>query len=240
MTLRDGELIGHEVVILAGQGYLLTMRHDPPYPLDEVQTRWRQHLAQRPAEAAFLLYTVLDTVVDGDFPVAAWFEERVNAMEARLFAAGAAPHRLTREIFTMKKDSQRFRRAAWPVRDVLAPVVRGDLGLYPEGARADFRDVYDHAVRVVDQVDATRDLANSALDVPLAVTANRQNEVSKQLTIIATIFLPLTFSTGFFGQNFSVLVRALAGPVAFWTLGIASEVAAARFFLVIFRRRGWL
>ncbi len=126
------------------------------------------------------------------------------------------------------------------MRDVLAPVVRGgDLALYPEAQKSYFRDVYDHAVRVVDQVDATRDMANSALDVQLAVTANRQNEVSKQLTIIATIFLPLTFITGFFGQNFSVLVQHITGPVPFWLFGISSEVLAVAVFLTFFQRRGW-
>lgn len=239
VTLVGGDLKAHELAILAGHRFLLTLRADPPYPLDEAATRWRQHLGQGPAEPGFLLYTLLDTVVDGYFPVAEWFEERVNGIEARLFQTAASRQDLTREIFNMKKDSQRFRRAAWPVRDVLAPVVRGDLGLYPDAERTYFRDVYDHAVRVVDQVDATRDLANSALDVQLAVTANRQNEVSKQLTIIATIFLPLSFITGFFGQNFSLLVKVISGPLAFWLLGIASEVLAAVFFLLLFKRRGW-
>ena len=239
VTLENGRPTTHEVALFAGRRYILTLRSTPPLPLDEVHARWRQHQGQGPAEAGFLLYTLLDTIVDGYFPVADWFEERVNAIEARLFEPGASRQNLTREIFNMKKDSQRFRHAAWPIRDILSPVVRGDLGLYPEAERTYFRDVYDHAVRVVDQVDATRDLANSALDVQLAVTANRQNEVSKQLTIIATIFLPLTFITGFFGQNFSVLVKFITGPAVFWLLGIASEVLAAVFFLAFFRRRGW-
>ena len=239
VTLIDGDIRIHEVALFAGRHFLLSVRAGPGYPLDEILSRWRTHLTQSPADAGFLLYTILDAVVDGYFPVAEWFEERVNAIEALLFQSGSARNDLTHQIFSMKKDSQRFRRAAWPVRDVLAPVVRGDLALYPEAQKSYFRDVYDHAVRVVDQVDATRDLANSALDVQLAVTANRQNEVSKQLTIIATIFLPLTFITGFFGQNFSVLVKHINGPVPFWLFGITSDVLAIALFLIFFKRRGW-
>ncbi len=146
---------------------------------------------------------------------------------------------MTREICNRKRHSPRFRRAAWPVRDVLAPVVRGDARLYPDAARTYFHAVHDHAVRVVDQADATGDLADGALDGQPAVTANRQNEVFQPLPSIATVFLPISFITGFFGLNFSVLVRTIQSPLSFWALGIASETLAAGFLLVCFKRRGW-
>ncbi len=238
-TMAADELIVHEVALFAGAKFLVTVRHSPAYPIDEIERRWLAHPDDLHCDSGFLLYTVLDTVVDGYFPVAERFEERVDEIEVTLFEDRPLPEDLLLRIFRMKKDSQEFRRAALPMRDILTPILRGDLPLFSEGQKAYFRDVYDHAIRVIDQVDATRDLVNSALDVHLSVTANRQNEVSKQLAIIATIFLPLTFITGFFGQNFGVLVGHITGPISFWALGIGAEVVALGLLLTWFKRRGW-
>jgi magnesium transporter len=111
--------------------------------------------------------------------------------------------------------------------------------LFAEEEIAYYRDVYDHAVRVIDQVDAVRDLVSSALEIHLSVVANRQNEISKQLTLIATIFLPLTFLTGFFGQNFGYMVNRIAGGAAFWGLGIGSEVLALVGLVIFFKVKKW-
>lgn len=236
----DGEQLRiHEMAVFAGARVLITMRQDPPYPLEEIEKRWGAHADGAQCEIGYLLYAILDTVVDSYFPVADHFGEQVDALEAQLFGPRPSDNDILRQIFALKRDSQRFRRAALPMRDILAPIMRGDLPLFSGGHEAYFRDVYDHAVRVIDQVDATRDLAQSALDVQLSVTANRQNEVSKQLTLIATIFLPLSFITGFFGQNFTTLTHHIVGPLPFWSMGIATEVAAIAVLVVFFRRRGW-
>jgi len=239
VTMAADDLVVHEMSLFAGANFLVTVRHNPVYPINEIERRWLAHPDDLHRDSGFLLYTVLDTVVDGYFPVAERFEERVNAIEVALFEDRPLPEDLLLRIFTMKKDSQEFRRAALPMRDILTPILRGDLPLFSEGQKAYFRDVYDHAIRVIDQVDATRDLVNSALDVHLSVTANRQNEVSKQLAIIATIFLPLTFITGFFGQNFGVLVGHITGPISFWALGVGAEVVALVLLLAWFKHRGW-
>jgi magnesium transporter len=240
VTLADDDLVLHEMAIFAGRNFVITVRDRPAYSVDDIRTRWLADSDAARSDSGFLLHALLDTVVDGYFPIAEWFEERVDAIEASLFEASSkAGSGILLRIFRMKKDSQRFRRAAWPMRDVLAPIVRADLPIFSDAHNAYFRDVYDHAVRVIDQVDATRDLANSALDVQLAVTANRQNEVSKQLTIIATVFLPLSFITGFFGQNFAVLVGHMTTARAFWVFGVASEVVAVIGLLILFKRRGW-
>jgi magnesium transporter len=143
------------------------------------------------------------------------------------------------EIFRQKKQAQQFRRAVIPMRDVLNRIIRDDIDLFPEPEMLYFRDVYDHTIRVMDELDSARDLVNSALEIQLAVTSNRQNEVAKQLTIIATIFLPLSFLTGFFGQNFSWLVLHITGPAAFAVLGLGSELVAILILVLFFRGRGW-
>jgi magnesium transporter len=103
-----------------------------------------------------------------------------------------------------------------------------------------FRDLYDHLIRLSDLIDNYRDLLSSAMDTHLSTVSNRLNVVMKQLTIIATIFLPLTFLTGFFGQNFAYLVRGIAPTWTFWGFGIGLEVVAVGGLVVLFRKRGWM
>ena len=113
-------------------------------------------------------------------------------------------------------------------------------GMTDEAARY-FRDLYDHMIRLADLVDSYRDLLSSVMDTHLSTVSNRLNVVMKQLTIIATIFLPLSFLTGFFGQNFAYLIRVWLAPTwSFFALGIGLELATAAVLVVVFRRRGWL
>ena len=113
-------------------------------------------------------------------------------------------------------------------------------GMTDDSARY-FRDLYDHLIRLADLVDNYRDLLSSVMDTHLSTVSNRLNVVMKQLTIIATIFLPLSFLTGFFGQNFAYMVRVWLTPTwSFFVLGIGLELATAVLLFVLFRRRGWL
>lgn len=239
-TTMDGvKATYHEVAIFAGKNFLVTVRHGPPYPLTEIEKRWKAHPDDLRHGGGFLLYTILDTVVDGYFPVAEAFQDRVESVEEQLFAPRSKDGDLLPYIFQMKRDAQEFRKAVLPMRDILNPIIRKDLVLFPEEDIAYFRDVYDHAIRIIDQLDTMRDLVNSALEIHLSVVANRQNEVAKQLTIIATIFLPLSFLAGFFGQNFSFLVNHIVGPGVFWGLGIGSEVLALSLTLGYFKWKRW-
>src|SRR5581483_9022400 len=189
--------------------FLATVRHAPPYPLDEIEQRWQAHPASLRQDSGFLLYTILDTIVDGYFPVMEEIEERLNALQNALFGEGRRQSEVFGDIFRLQKDVQHFRRAALPMRDILNPIIRGDLHLFTDEELLYYRDVYDHAVRVIDQLDAVRDQVGNALNIQLSVVANRQGEINKQLTLIATVFLPLSFITGFFGQNFGYLVTDL-------------------------------
>jgi magnesium transporter len=238
-TISGNRLMLHELSIFAGRNFVVTVRHDPPYPLDEILKRWESHPEHLHSEAGYLLYTILDTVVDGYLPVAEMFQERVDSLEELLFETSPSQREILPQIFRMKKEAQLFRRAAFPMREVLNPLVREDLSLYSHDESLYFRDVYDHAVLVTDQLDSARDLVNSALEIQLSVVANRQNEVAKQLTIIATIFLPLSFIVGFFGQNFAWLVNHIGGEGTFALLGLGTEVLAVILTLVFFKVRGW-
>ena len=103
-----------------------------------------------------------------------------------------------------------------------------------------YRDVYDHLIRIGDLVDSYRDLLTGAMDVYLSTVSNRLNDVMKRLTIVATIFMPLTWIVGFFGMNFAWMVREVTGVAAFLALGVATQVVAVVVMLVLFRRRRWI
>lgn len=238
-TLEKGSLQLHEIALFVGQKFLVSVRDIPPYSLAEIERRLEVQPEGMHKDSGFLLYTFLDVVVDGYFPIINDFEERIDDLQADIFQGRPLDNEVLKTIFTMKKELQAFRRAAVPMRDILTPIIRADLKLFPEADLAYFRDVYDHAVRIIDLIDSARDLVNSALDIHLSVVANRQNEVSKQLTTIATIFLPLTFITGFFGQNFGVLIAHISSTGAFWIEGIGSEIVVVVLLLVYFRHKGW-
>ena len=235
-------LVTHELAIFAGHRFLITIRRAPEFAIDEAERRWGVHDGEIGSDAGFLLYTLLDTVVDGYFPIGDRLEERIGDLQTNLFDSSADPRRLSdmlRQIFELKNDVHHARRAVVPMRDILQPLVRGDLKIFEREQERYYRDVYDHAIRVIDQLDSARDLVNSALEIHLSLVANRQNEVSKQLAIIATIFLPLTYVTGFFGQNFGFMVNGITSRASFVYLGIGTEVVCFVLLVVYFRLKKW-
>lgn len=230
----------HEIAIFVGERFVLTVRAQPAYPLDEIQRRWQHQPDGLPCDSGTLLYAILDTLVDGYWPAAEQLEETAAELEAQLFENGNQMRQALIDIFDMKKDVQRFRKAVVPMREIVTAVMRNDLTILHPKEVPYFRDVYDHATRVIEEMDAARDVITSALEIQLGITSNQQNEVSKQLTIIATIFLPLSYLTGFFGQNFGVLVSNITSQRSFLIFGIGLELTAVIVLLLFFKRRRWL
>ncbi len=149
------------------------------------------------------LYRVVDTLVDAYFPVLAALDDQIDDIEDEILKA-PTDEQLGR-LFDMKRALIVLRKVVTPERDVFATLASADVipGMTPEYERY-FRDIYDHLIRVSDLVDSYRDLLSGALDTHLSTVSNRLNVVMKQLTIIATVFLPLSFLTGFFGQNYGM------------------------------------
>jgi magnesium transporter len=144
-------------------------------------------------------------------------------------------------MFRLKRLLVGMRKAVTPQRDTFASLM-GRVATLPGLTEEDeryFRDVYDHLIRISDLIDSYRDLLTGAMDVYLSTVSNRLNSVMKQLTVIATIFLPLTFITGFFGQNFGWMVGNIAGAQEFLALGVGSEIVIVVGLLALFKRRGW-
>jgi len=235
----DGALVTHEIAIIAGRNYVITLRAFPLYPVDEIERR-RNTSRSVPSDATGLLYIILDTIVDGFFPITERYDDRLVRLESRLFDSEKFLERTEREIFQFKRALTLFRAVVAPMREVLLRLTHNEIEPLTPGLSLYFRDVHDHVVRAIEQIDITRDLVNSTLDIHLASQSHRQNEVSKQLTIIATIFLPLTYITGFFGQNFGWMVNNIVSPQTFWYLGIGSQVITVIILFAFFRSRRWL
>jgi magnesium transporter len=239
-TTREGDKLRiREVSIFAGAKFIVTARNRPPYPLDEVERRWQFLPAGVRRDSGALLYTILDTVVDGYTTIAEAFEEHVERLESELLGNARRTSAVLLEIYEMKKELSRFRRAVVPVRDILSPILRGDLQLFGADELPYYRDVLDHVSRVVDQLDSAREIVNNARDTHISMASHRQNEVAKQLTIVATVFLPLTFITGFFGQNFGWLVNHITDRQTFVLWGLGSEIVAFVALLAYFRYKHW-
>jgi magnesium transporter len=227
-----------EVHCFYSERFLVTVHRDDCPAFADIRQRYAKR--DKPIEKpSLLLYRIVDGLVDSFFPILADFDDRIDELENAIFVK--ADDQQLQEIFGMKRLLVGMRKAITPQRDTFAGLAEGSLqlpGFTSEDERY-FRDVYDHLIRISDLIDSYRDLLTGAMDVYLSTVSNRLNSVMKQLTIIATIFLPLSWITGFFGQNFGYEVRHIAGWGSFVVLGLGTELIGLALLLVYFKRRGW-
>jgi magnesium transporter len=228
-----------EIHCFYSERYLVTIHHGACPELAQLAERLRQ-TGRGPHPTIMLLHGVLDVLIDGFFPALAEFDDEIDELEDAILAR-PTDAQLGR-LFEMKRSLVSVRKVVTPARDTLASIVTGVgqlPGMTPEAERY-FRDLYDHLIRISDLVDSYRDLLSGVLDTHLSTVSNRLNAIMKQLTIIATFFLPLTFLTGFFGQNFGVLVDNITSWTAFLVFGIGLEALAVVGLLLMFWMRGWI
>jgi magnesium transporter len=227
-----------EVHCFYSERYLLTVHRDDAPAFAEVRRRYQKR--GKPVEdPALLLYRIIDGLVDSFFPILADFDDRIDAIENQIFLETRDEQ--LQEIFAMKRLLVGMRKAVTPQRDTFASLLGGVAelpGMTQEDERY-FRDIYDHLIRISDLIDTYRDLLTGSLDIFVSTTSNRLNVVTKQLAVIATIFLPLTFITGFFGQNFGWMVGHISSWPVFVGLGIGTELLALAILVTFFKRRGW-
>lgn len=236
-STAPGKLI--EVHCFYGEHYLVTVHRDPCPELAGLAKRWQQHPAHR-AGQLMLLYRVVDALVDGFFPALAALDDHIDEIEDEILSK-PTDEQLGR-LFDMKRSLIALRKVVTPERDLFAKLLSEDDALpgMTEDSERYFRDLYDHLIRISDLVDSYRDLISGALDTHLATVSNRLNVVMKQLTIIATVFLPMSFLTGFFGQNFGWMVSRLGGLAVFAGVAVGLQVVLAAGLIWVFRHRGWL
>jgi magnesium transporter len=222
--------------------YVVTVHRGDCPSIASVHDRMKHHRAKDAASSQIVIvYFILDALVDSFFPVLSEFDDKIDALEDDILKAPTEAQ--LGILFDMKRSLMNMRKVISPQRDMMASINSGISsvpGMTDEASRY-FRDLYDHLIRLADMVDSYRDLLGSVMDTHLSTVSNRLNVVMKQLAIIATIFLPLSYLTGFFGQNFTLLAQHYIVPAwTFWVFGIGLELAAVVYLVALFRRRGWL
>jgi magnesium transporter len=236
-TLVEQELQPHEMAMFVGRNYLVTVRKPPAFDLTDVLKRWDAHSEQANEGGGYLLYILLDEIVDGYFDVLDGYEDGGEEIEERVFA-GVVEADTQAHIFRLRKELVQFRRIIAPLREVLDVMQRRTLEVVTPGLEPYYRDVYDHVLRATDFLDSLRDILASALEANLAVVSNRLNEVMKQLTSWAAIILIPTLVAGIYGMNFVHM------PELRWRFGYAYALAlmfGTAFLLYrMFKRRDWL
>ena len=199
------------------------------------------HSSESAAPQVAIFYLIMDTLIDSFFPVLSDLDDAIDDLEGAILKNPTEEQLGT--LFDMKRQILTIRKVITPQRDMIASLNSGVVeipGMTDQGS-AYFRSLYDHLIRISDMVDAYRDLISGATDTHLSMVSNRLNVIMKQLAMIATIFLPLGFLTGFFGQNFAWPIAHLQASFPFFLfLGIGSEVVAIVLLLILFKRRGWL
>ena len=227
-----------EVQMFISGKYLVSLHKDPLHALEEQRSRLEGLVLH---SEQFLLYRVFDALTDSFFPPLARMDDEIDELEAAVLS-GPTDEQLQR-LFSMKRTLVGMRKVVTPQRDLFARSIDqlAELPGLELDERDYFRDVYDHLIRISDLIDSYRDLLSSTTDLYLSTVSNRQNEVMKQLAIVGTVFLPLSFITGFFGMNFGWLVtKGITSTWSFFVLGLGSLLVTCVFLLRFFKRKGWM
>jgi magnesium transporter len=234
---ETGQIDEEQLSLVLGPQYVISVQEAPGDVFDPVRDRLRQAKGRiRRSGADFLAYALMDAVVDAYFVAVEKLSDRIESLEEQVLKEPGHPaiseiHRIRGELLIM-------RRAVWPLRDLFNSMVRDESSLIGTETRVFLRDAYDHAVQVIDTVETLREIVSGLMELHMSSVSNRLNEVMKVLTIIATVFIPLTFLVGVYGMNFRFMPELSwrwAYP-ALWAVMLLIAVA----MLVQFRRRSWL
>jgi magnesium transporter len=233
---REGVLHSDQVSLFLGRTTLLTFQDVHRQDLEPIRERIRNPESRiRQSDASFLLYALLDSIVDRYYPLLERYSDRLSDIDEELLER---PTRSTlQRIHAIKRELLLLRRAAWPVREVIAKLQRDQHECLSETAQTYLRDVHDHCVQIIDLIETYREISNGLAETYVSEVSNRTNDTVKVLTIIGTIFIPLTFLAGVYGMNMPIPENRsdFAYPL-FWL----ACLALAGGMLLWFRRRGWL
>jgi magnesium transporter len=237
---KDDYLDTQELDIFVGRNYMVTHHDQPIQAIDAVLANVQRDERHLRNGADHLLYRLVDTVVDHYMPVVEALDEEIDRKEDEVFSNPTSG--TLEEIFALKRAVLDLRRILAPQREVVNKLARDDYAVIDAGDRIYFRDIYDHLVRLYDISEGVRDLLSSTLDTYLSVINNRMNDIMRTLTVITTLFMPITFVTGFFGMNFFASDHPLAEwvqrPVFFLIIALMFLTPLGMFLWM--RRRGWM
>jgi len=234
---QHNEVRIEQVSLIIGSNFVISFQEQEGDVFNQIRERIRSGKGRiRKMKADYLAYSLIDAIVDGYFIILERFGERIESMDEAL-VTNPTPETL-HTIHNLKRELIFLRKSVWPLREVINSMERAEASLINESTIIYLRDVYDHTIQVIDTVETFRDMVSGMVDMYLSSISNKMNEVMKVLTIIATIFIPLTFFAGIYGMNFRFMPELTwrwAYP-AVW--GVMVAIATA--MLVYFKRKKWL
>lgn len=237
LQLKEERLYSEQVSIFLGHKTVLTFQETPSNMWDPIRQRLKTKGSRlRTNDASFLMYSLLDASIDRCFPILEHFGDRAEDLELAILDR-SQPNAIN-EIHELKRDLLLMRRNIWPLREVVYTLQREPHECVSDTTRMYLRDLYDHVIQIIDIVEIYRELASDLTETYMSSVSNRMNEIMKVLTMIGTIFIPLTFLAGVYGMNFHYLPeldQEWAYP-AFWVVCLIVATVMA----VWFRRRKWL
>jgi magnesium transporter len=234
---QSDELEPEQISLILGPSFVLSFQEREGDVFNPIRERIRSGKGRiRRMGADYLAYSLLDSIVDHYFIVLEQVGEKIEFLEEEL-VTNPTPETL-QTIHNLKREMIFLRRSVWPLREVIGALERGESSLIQESTEIYLRDVYDHTIQVIDAIETFRDMISGMLDIYLSSVSNRMNEVMKVLTIIATIFIPLTLIAGIYGMNFQYM------PELGWRWGYPMVwlimLVIGALMLVYFRRKKWL
>jgi magnesium transporter len=233
----SGQLASHEVAAFVTPNAFVTVRKTPQFDIEKVVERWDQSADLAKYGVAFLLWGLLDYVVDTHFEAVQSLDTEIETLEDNLFDDQPQDKELQRRMFQLRKSLVIARRVVLPMREVVNSLLRRDLHVVNSDMAAYYQDVYDHVLRATEWTESLRDLVTTMLETHLTVRGNRLNVIMKQVTSWAAIIAVPTAVTGFYGQN--VPYPGYSQVWGFWTSAIVI-VGMSTGLYVVFRRKGWL
>ncbi len=238
LSFDDGRqaIESEQVSIVAGENFVVSFQERPGDVFDNIRERVRKAKGRiRGAGADYLMYAMLDAVVDSYFVILEKLGEKIEAIEEQLVKNPT--NRTLGQIHYLKREMIALRKAIWPLREVISGLERSESTLIKQTTEIYLRDLYDHTIQVIDTVESFRDMVSGMIDIYLSSISNRMNAVMKVLTIIATIFIPLTFVAGIYGMNFKYM------PELQWKAGYAMVwgvmVIIVGIMIYYFKRKKW-
>ena len=230
-------VLSEQVSLVLGDNFVLSFQESIGDVFEQIRDRIRNAKGRvRKCGPDYLMYALLDAVVDGYFTVLEKLGEKIETMEEELVTSPT--EQTLRQIHDLKREMIFLRKSVWPLRELISSLQRSESDLIKESTGVYLRDVYDHTIQVIDTVESFRDMVSGMLDIYLSSISNRMNAVMKVLTIIATIFIPLTFVAGIYGMNFEYMPELKwhwAYPVVWLVM-----IVIAAYMVVYFRKKRWL
>ncbi|MFH1916231.1 MAG: magnesium/cobalt transporter CorA [Nanoarchaeota archaeon] len=231
-------IVSEQVSLILGKNFVISFQESDDWDVfDSIRLRLRNKQGRiRKLGPDYLTYSMIDAIVDNYFIILENFGERVEYMHGELLEN--PKKEVLHTINIAKREMIELRKSIWPLREVVGNLERGDTNLVQKSTLIYLRDVYDHIIQVIDTIETLRDTLSSMLDIYLSSVSNKMNEIMKVLTIISTIFIPLTFLSGVYGMNFRYMPELEQPHGYFFILGVMMLVAIV--MLIFFRKKKWI